>query len=70
VTSTWVAAFALTVLNQMLRVLGLNTAFQFIVFGGAIVLGMVISGDRIAAILGRLLQRPRFRRLLGEETAS
>ena len=67
VTSTWVAAFALTLLNQMLRVLGLNTAFQFIVFGGAIVIGMVVSGDRIAAILGRLLQRPRFRTLLGEE---
>jgi ribose transport system permease protein len=67
VTSTWVAAFALTLLNQMLRVLGLNTAFQFIVFGCAIVIGMVISGDRIAAILGRLMQRPRFRTLLGEE---
>ena len=67
VTSTWVAAFALTLLNQMLRVLGLNTAFQFIVFGGAIIIGMVVSGDRIAGILGRLLQRPRFRTLLGEE---
>ena len=67
VTSTWVAAFALTLLNQMLRVLGLNTAFQFIVFGGAIIIGMVVSGDRIAGILGRLLQRPRIRTLLGEE---
>jgi ribose transport system permease protein len=67
VTSTWVAAFALTLLNQMLRVLGLNTAFQFIVFGLAIVLGMVVSGDRISGILGRMLQRPRFRTLLGEE---
>jgi ribose transport system permease protein len=53
-TSTWVAAFALTVLNQMLRVLGLTTALQFIVFGSAIVIGMVVSGDRVAAILGQL----------------
>jgi ribose transport system permease protein len=67
VTSTWVAAFALTVLNQMLRVLGLDTAFQFIVFGLAIVLGMVVSGDRIATILGRLMQRPQIRALLGEQ---
>ena len=47
-TSTWIAAFALTLLNQMLRVLGLTTALQFVVFGGAIIVGMVISGDRIA----------------------
>ena len=67
VTSTWVAAFALTLLNQMLRVLGLTTALQFIVFGAAIVVGMVVSGDRIAAILGRMLQRPAVRAFLGEE---
>jgi ribose transport system permease protein len=66
-TSVWVAAFALTLLNQMLRVLGLTTALQFVVFGGAIVVGMVISGDRIAAVLGRLLQRPSVRAFLGEE---
>ena len=65
--SVWVAAFALTLLNQMLRVLGLNTALQYIVFGAAIVIGMVISGDRIAAILGRLLERPAVRAFLGEE---
>jgi ribose transport system permease protein len=69
VTSTWVAAFALTLLNQMLRVLGLSTALQFVVFGGAIVVGMVISGDRIAAVLGRLLQRPTVKAFLGEEGA-
>jgi ribose transport system permease protein len=57
-TSTWVAAFALTLLNQMLQVLGLSTALQYIVFGVAILVGMVISGDRIAAIIAPLLQRP------------
>jgi ribose transport system permease protein len=65
--STWAAAFALTLLNQMLRVLGLSTALQFVVFGVAIVIGMVISGDRIAAILGRLLQRPGVRALIGAD---
>jgi ribose transport system permease protein len=57
-TSTWVAALALTLLTQMLRILGLSTAMQFVVFGLAIIIGMLISGDRIAALLGRLL-RPR-----------
>jgi ribose transport system permease protein len=65
-TSVWTAAFALTLLNQMLRVLGLTTALQFVVFGGAIVVGMVISGDRIAMFLGRVLQRPGVRAFLGE----
>jgi ribose transport system permease protein len=66
-TSVWTAAFALTLLNQMLRVLGLSTAAQFVVFGGAIVIGMVISGDRIAALLGLVLQRPAVRSFIGEE---
>jgi ribose transport system permease protein len=57
-TSTWVAAFALTLLNQMLLILGIRTGWQFIVFGAAIIVGMLISGDRIASLLGRLL-RPR-----------
>lgn len=57
-TSTWIAALALTLLTQMLRILGLSTAMQFIVFGAAIIVGMLISGDRVAALLGRLL-RPR-----------
>jgi hypothetical protein len=42
----------------MLQVLGLSTALQYIVFGVAILVGMVISGDRIAAIIAPLLQRP------------
>jgi ribose transport system permease protein len=57
-TSTWTAALALTLLTQMLRILGLSTAMQFVVFGVAIIVGMLVSGDRVAALLGRLL-RPR-----------
>ena len=29
---------------------------QFIVFGAAIIVGMLISGDRIASLLGRVLR--------------
>jgi ribose/xylose/arabinose/galactoside ABC-type transport system permease subunit len=66
-TSTWAAAFALTFLSQMLRVLGLSTALQFVVFGAAIAAGMVISGDRIVGLLGGLLQRPGVRSRLGTD---
>jgi ribose transport system permease protein len=55
-TSTWLAALALTLLTQMLRILGLSTAMQFIVFGAAILVGMLVSGDRVAALLGRALR--------------
>ncbi len=55
-TSTWTAALALTLLTQMLLILGLSTALQFIVFGVAIIVGMLISGDRVAALLGRVLR--------------
>ena len=67
VTSTWVAALALTLLTQVLLVLGLSNAMQFVVFGAAILAGMIVSGDRIAAGLGRLLQHPKTRAILGEE---
>ncbi len=50
-TSTWVAALALTLLTQMLLIMGLSTAMQYIVFGIAIIAGMVVSGDRVASIL-------------------
>jgi ribose transport system permease protein len=50
-TSTWAAAFFLILLSQMLRVLGLPTALQFVVFGVAIIGGMVISGDRIVTLI-------------------
>ena len=56
-TSTWVAALALVFLTQMLVILGLSTALQYIVFGAAIIAGMLISGDRMAALLGRVLRR-------------
>jgi ribose transport system permease protein len=61
VASTWVAAVALTLLNQVLLVLGLSRAMQYVVFGAAILAGMVVSGDRIAAVLGRLLDRAAVR---------
>lgn len=54
--STWAAAFFLTLLNQMLRVLGLSSALQFVAFGVVIIGGMVISGDRIIKVIERLLQ--------------
>jgi ribose transport system permease protein len=66
VTSTWAAAFALTLLTQMLRVLGLSTALQFVVFGVAIAAGMVISGDRIVGVVGGFLQRSERRDRLPE----
>jgi ribose transport system permease protein len=66
-TSTWVAAFALVLLGQMLRVLGLSSALQFVVYGTAIAAGLVISGDRIVGALGALVQRPRVREFLGTD---
>lgn len=55
-TSTWMAALALTFLTQMLLILGLSAAMQFVVFGAAIIVGMLISGDRVATLLGHLLR--------------
>ena len=65
VTSTWMAAFALTLLAQLLRVRGLSTNLQFVAFGAAIAAGMVISGDRVVAVLGRVASRPRVQAFLG-----
>jgi len=56
-TSTWVAALALIFLTQMLLIFGLSAAMQFIVFGAAIIVGMLVSGDRVASLLGRVLRR-------------
>ena len=58
-TSTWVAALALTLLTQVLLIKGLSAALQFIVFGVAIIVGMLISGDRVAALFGRMLRPPQ-----------
>lgn len=56
VASTWAAAFFLTILSQMLRVLGLSSALQFVAFGIAIIGGMVVSGDRIIKAVEHLLR--------------
>ncbi|HEY1775635.1 MAG TPA: ATP-binding cassette domain-containing protein [Solirubrobacteraceae bacterium] len=56
-SSTWVAAFALTLLSQMLQVLGLTSALQYVVYGAAIIIGMLVSGDRIANLCSRFLIR-------------
>jgi len=56
-TSTWIAAIALTFLTEMLLIFGLSAAMQYIVFGVAIIVGMLMSGDRAASLLGRLLRR-------------
>jgi len=53
-TSTWVAALALTFLTEMLLIFGLKPAWQFIVSGAAIIVGMLVSGDRVASLLGRI----------------
>lgn len=63
--STWAAAFFLAGLNQMMRVMGLPTALQFVVFGLVIVGGMLVSGDRIIKAVERILRdrsRPGRRR--------
>jgi len=65
VSSTWAAAFALTLLSQMLQVLRLSTAWQLIVFGLAIAGGLVISGDRIVGVVGGFLHQPAVRARLG-----
>jgi len=46
-------------------VLSLSQAMQFVVFGAAILAGMIVSGDRIAAVLGNVLQHPRAQALFG-----
>lgn len=65
--STWFAAFFLAGLNQMMRVMGLPTALQFVVFGLVIIGGMLISGDRIIKGVERLLRERRRDRRRGRE---
>jgi ribose transport system permease protein len=57
--STWAAAFFLAALNQMMRVMGLPTALQFVVFGVVIIGGMLVSGDRITKAVERVLRERR-----------
>lgn len=54
--STLAAAFFLTALNQMMRVMGLPTALQFVVFGLVIIGGMLVSGDRIIRAVEQVLR--------------
>jgi len=57
--STWAAAFFLAGLDQMMRVMGLPTALQFVVFGLVIVGGMLVSGDRIIRVVEHVLRERR-----------
>lgn len=57
--STFAAAFFLTGLNQMMRVMGLPTALQFVVFGLVIIGGMLVSGDRIIKGVEQMLRERR-----------
>ena len=66
--STWASAFFLTLLGQMLRVLGLPTDLQYVAFGAAIIIGMVISGDRIITLIENLLRNtPKYQDLNEDE---
>jgi ribose transport system permease protein len=57
--STWAAAFFLAGLTQMMRVMGLPTALQFVVFGLVIIGGMVVSGDRIIRVVEHVFRERR-----------
>ena len=69
-TSTWVAAIALTFLTEMLLIFGLSAALQVIVFGAAIIVGMLVSGDRVASVLGRVLRMMETRSGGGKRTVN
>lgn len=65
--STWAAAFFLASLNQMMRVMGLPTALQFVVFGLVIIGGMLVSGDRIIKGVEQLLRERKRSRNKGRD---
>jgi len=67
--STWAAAFFLAGLNQMMRVMGLPTALQFVVFGVVIVGGMLVSGDRIIKAVEQVFRERRRSRRSPREPA-
>jgi ribose transport system permease protein len=50
------AAIFLTQLGQSLKMLGLSTAFQFVIYGAAIALGMALADSRLS-LRGRSLNR-------------
>ena len=66
--STLAAAFFLTGLNQMMRVMGLPTALQFVVFGLVIIGGMLISGDRIIKGVEQVFRERRRSRPVEKQT--
>ena len=49
-------------LNQMMRVMGLSTDLQFVVFGLVIIGGMLVSGDRIIKGVEQLLRERKWQR--------
>lgn len=57
--STWAGAMFLAGLSQMMRVMGLSTALQFVVFGLVIIGGMLVSGDRIIRAVEQVLRERR-----------
>lgn len=57
------AALFLTHLGQILKMFGLSTAIQFMVYGGAIALGMALAGVQLSML------RDAARRLLGRPIA-
>lgn len=61
--STFVAAIFLTGLSQVMRTMGLGTAWQFVVFGLVIIGGMLVSGDRIIKGVEHLLRERRRSRI-------
>lgn len=52
VFATFAASVFLTILSQTLRVLGLSSAWQFLVFGLAVAIGLLLSGDRVLKVVG------------------
>lgn len=57
--STFAGAVFLTGLSQMMRIMGLPTALQFVVFGLVIVGGMLVSGNRIIRSVEYVLRQRR-----------
>ena len=57
--STFAAAFFLAGLNQIMLIMGLPTALQFVVFGLVIIGGMLVTGDRIIKGVEQLLRERR-----------
>jgi ribose transport system permease protein len=57
--STFAAAVFLTLLDRVMRAMGLPTSLQLVVFGLVIIGGMLVSGDRIIKGVEQLLRERR-----------